>query len=181
MGPSGAGAKAISGGLERLGRGGIQLDSLPGDLEYHPSPLCCVPVYETSQILISTDSGQDTPSGAVGEGLKVSASQKTWIQTRVRIPLPGSVTLGSFRPLLEPQHLTCETTDPALSPGSDEKMLLELTAWGPGGRKGSVSDYLCCSCCQEAPERERQAVLISEILRLPCPAALQVRAQYRAG
>ena len=111
----------------------------------------------------------------------MSASHKTWIQTRVRIPLPGCVTLGSFRPLLGPQRLTCETTDPALSQGSDEKMLLELMGWGPGGRKGSVSDYLCCSCCQEAPERARQAVLISEILWLPCPAALQVRAQYRAG
>lgn len=63
-------------------------------------------------------------------------------------------------------------------------MLLELGARGPGWEKGSISvdssKDLCRSYCWEAVKRLLQAVLISEILRLLCPA-LRVRAQNRAG
>lgn len=75
LGPSWAGARALCGERARLE---VEVAS---QISFQvawtlPSPLCGVPIYKTSQILLSIDPGQKTASGA-GAGHTVSAFQET--------------------------------------------------------------------------------------------------------
>lgn len=58
---------------------GTQCDQLPSDLECVLSFLCCVPIYKTNQILISTDTGRKLLQAQWGKDIRC-LHHKSWVQ-----------------------------------------------------------------------------------------------------